>query len=197
MRYLPFFLAASLATTVPNAASAQSWSLPASLSDSNTTITFKVDSTWHLVQGTTSKVTGSVRQQDPADPLSIEVDLTIPVASFDTDWDARDEKLAIVMAAELFANVRFRSTRLSADCHPLKVKNDGRCSGLLQGFLTIRDVTMPVSLPVEIVRSGSSDTITGKLMLQWADYHVEDPSILIAKLDPTVTIAYSTEVPLR
>ncbi len=197
MRYLPFFLAASLAAITPDLASAQSWSLPAQLNDLNTAVSFEVDSTWHLVQGTTSNVTGSVRQQDPADPLSIEVDLTIPVASFDTDWDARDEKLTVVMAAEQFAQVHFRSTRLSADCHPLKVKNDGRCSGFLQGFLTIRDVTLPVSLPVEIVRSGNSDTITGKLTLQWADYHVEDPSILIAKLDPTVTIAYSTEVPLR
>lgn len=197
MRYLPLFLATSLAFVTAGAASAQSWSFPAELNDSNTTVSFEVDSTWHLVQGTTSKVSGTVRQRDPADPLSIEVDLAIPVASFNTNWEARDEKVAVVMAAEQFTQVRFRSTKLSADCHPLKVRNDSHCSGLLQGFLTIRDVTLPVSLSVEIVRSGSSDTITGKLTLQWADYHVEDPSILIAKLDPTVTIAYSTEVPLR
>jgi hypothetical protein len=47
------------------------------------------------------------------------------------------------------------------------------------------------------VREGNRDKISGKLTIAWAEYNVQDPSILIAKLDPSVTIAYSTEVPLR
>ena len=197
MRVSPPLLATLLTALLTSNAAAQSWALPAQLNDSNTHISFVVDSTWHLVEGTTSKIAGTVRQRDSSDPLSIEVDLVLPVASLDTDWDARDEKLAEVMAAEQFSEIRFRSSKLSADCHPLKLKNDRRCTGSLEGALTIRDVTLPVSLPVQIVRSENKDTISGELTLEWADYHVEDPSILIAKLDPTVTIAYSTEIPLR
>lgn len=197
MRGSLYLLIALRTAIISTSAAAQSWVLPAQLNDSNTTVSFEVDSTWHLVEGTTSKISGFVRQRDPTDPLSIEVDLVVPVASFDTDWDARDEKLAFVMAADRFAQVRFRSSKLTANCHPLTIKRDGRCSGSLEGTLTMRDVTLPVSLPVEIMRSGSKDTISGKLTLEWADYHVEDPSILIAKLDSAVTIAYSTEIPLR
>ena len=36
----------------------------------------------------------------------------------------------------------------------------------------------------------------GSLPIQWADFNVEDPSILIAKLDPTVTITYRTVIPI-
>ncbi len=181
----------------PKVVAAEAWSLPSTINDTNTTVTFDVDSTWHAVHGTTSQVTGTIRQRDPADPLSIEVDLTIPVGSFNTNWESRDERLAQVIGADQFKQVRFTSSKLLATCHPLRVQNERHCSGTLAGTLTIRDVTRPIALPVEVVRSQGKDTITGKLAVRWGDYDVEDPSILIARLDPTVTITYSTEVPLR
>jgi hypothetical protein len=61
----------------------------------------------------------------------------------------------------------------------------------------MRDVSKEVELPVEITKEGDFYSIKGTLPLQWADYNIEDPSILIAKLDPTVTISYQTRVPLK
>ena len=197
MRRLFFVLATLVSLGSSSHSFGESWNLPHQINDSNTIVTFEVDSTFHLVQGKTSGITGSVKQGDTSDPLSIEVDLAIPVASFNTDWDSRDEKLATVMAAKEFQTVTFKSSRLAQSCHPLRISHEQRCAGSLEGTLTIRDVTKPVSLPVEIVREGNRDTISGKLTINWAEYNVEDPSILIAKLDPSVTIAYSTEVPLR
>jgi polyisoprenoid-binding protein YceI len=197
MRRLFFVLAILVSLGSSSQSFGQSWKLPHQINDSNTNVTFEVDSTFHLVQGKTSGITGSVKQSDTSDPLSIEVDLAIPVASFDTDWDSRDEKLAHVMAAQEFQTVIFKSSRLSPSCHPLRIAHEQRCTGTLEGTLTIRDVTKPVSLPAEIVREGNRDKISGKLTIAWAEYNVQDPSILIAKLDPSVTIAYSTEVPLR
>ncbi len=193
---LPALFALLLSSAIHNA-QGEAWELPAALHDGNTTVSFEVDSTFHLVRGKTKGISGTIKQANPTDSLSIEVDLAIPVSGFDTDWGSRDEKLRKVMAAEQFAVVRFHSTRLHESCHPLRVKAQRRCTGALDGILTIRDVSKPVSLPVEVIREGARDRISGTIAIQWAEYHVEDPSILIAKLAPTVTIRYATEVPLR
>jgi polyisoprenoid-binding protein YceI len=67
----------------------------------------------------------------------------------------------------------------------------------LTGILTIRDVTKEVTLPVEISKEADSYRIKGTLPLQWADYNIEDPSILIVQLDRTANISYETVVPLK
>ena len=61
----------------------------------------------------------------------------------------------------------------------------------------MRDVTKEVTLPVEITKELDSYRIQGTLPLQWAEYNIEDPSILIAQLDDTVNISYQTIVPLK
>ena len=61
----------------------------------------------------------------------------------------------------------------------------------------MRDVSKEVDLPVEIIKERDFYIIKGALPIQWADYNIEDPSILIAKLDPIVIISYQTKVPLK
>jgi polyisoprenoid-binding protein YceI len=176
---------------------ADTWNLPSPLNDTNTTVSFVVDSTFHTINGTTKNLEGAVSLRDKHDPLSIVVDLKIQVKTFDTDWDSRDEKLQECMASETFPLASFTSRRLSDSCKPVVIDIAGRCSGKLAGTLTMRDVSREVELPVEIIKEEGAYLITGSLPVQWADYNIEDPSILIAKLDPTVTISYQTRVPLK
>ena len=176
---------------------ADTWNLPSPLNDSNTAVSFVVDSTFHTVHGTTKNLEGGISLKDKHDPLSIVVDLKIQVKTFDTDWDSRDEKLQECMASETFPSVSFVSRRLSDSCKPVVIDIAGRCSGTLAGTLTMRDVSREVELPVEIGKEKDSYVIRGSLPVQWADYNIEDPSVLIAKLDPTVTISYQTRVPLK
>ena len=176
---------------------ADTWNLPSPLSDSNTTVSFVVDSTFHTINGTTKDLQGMVSLKDKNDPLSIVVDLKIQVKTFDTDWDSRDEKLQECMASDTFPLASFTSRRLSDSCKPVIIDIAGRCTGTLMGTLTMRDVSKEIELPVEIVKDNGSYLITGVLPVQWADYNIEDPSMLIVKLDPTVTISYQTRVPLK
>ena len=176
---------------------ADTWDLPSPLNDTNTKVSFVVDSTFHTINGTTKNLQGMVSLKDTHDPLSIVVDLKIQVKTFDTDWDSRDEKLQECMASETFPLASFTSRRLSDSCKPVVIDIAGRCSGKLTGTLTMRDVTREVELPVEIVKENNSYLISGLLPVQWADYNIEDPSILIARLDPTVNISYQTRVPLK
>jgi polyisoprenoid-binding protein YceI len=182
---------------LPASANCETWGLPADISHTNTSLTFTVDSTWHTVEGVVPQVTGNVVLQDPADPLSIVTTIKIPVRPWTTDMESRDERLREVMAVERFPEVVFVSTRLSPECHPDQVREAGSCKGTLTGALTIRDVTKEVALPVEISRSERGYDISGRLALRWEEYHVEDPSILIAKIDPVVTIALKTFIPRR
>lgn len=194
-RFLVAF--ALLCVVTLDTAHSETWNLPTELHDSNTTVTFVVDSTWHTVHGTTKNIGGQVYLRDPKDPLSVVVDLRVPVTLFDTDSDLRDDRLREVMASQAFPEVRFVSTRLSPECEPSIVTKDGSCRGVLSGKLTIRDVTKEVSLPLLIRDTANGYRMEGTLAIRWADFHVEDPSILIAKLDPVVTISYHTIIPKR
>lgn len=178
-------------------ANADTWKLPSPLDDSNTKVSFMVESTWQTVNGTTKNLNGSVVLRDKNDPLSIVVDLKIQVKTFDTDWDSRDEKLQECMASDVYPVASFISTRLSDSCKPALLDIAGRCSGTLTGTLTMRDVSKEVALPVSITKEADRYVISGAIPVRWAEYNIEDPSILIAKLDPVVTISYETKVPLK
>lgn len=186
-----------LITTIllPNAAFAQAWALPTLISDTNTKISFAVASTWHTIQGNTSQLTGTISQSIASDPLTVVVNLSIPVNSFDTQGKSRDERLQEVMNSREYPVVRFASSRLSPSCHPLRVVQNKSCDGNLEGTLTIRDVSRPVSLPIHIQLKDTHYDIHGSFSINWADYHVEDPSILIAKLAPSVSIDYRIRIP--
>ena len=176
---------------------ADTWNLPSPIHDSNTSVSFVLDSTWRTINGTTKDLVGSITLKDKKDPLSIVVDLTIKVQTINTDWDGRDETLQECMASDQYPTVSFTSQRLSDNCKPSVIDISSRCSGNLTGILTMRDVTKEVTLPVEITKELDFYRIQGTLPLQWAEYNIEDPSILIAQLDDTVNISYQTIVPLK
>lgn len=167
------------------------WFLPTALSDQNTKVTFEVDSTWHLVKGETTGLRGNAKLQDQTDPNSIVVQLKVPVVNFDTDNGMRDERMREVMAEESYKYVSFESEGKKGECTPALVLRDGTCEDVLSGKLTIRSKTSPVEIPIVISSSGENGfVVKGKLPISWAEYGVEDPSILIARLDPIVTVLF-------
>lgn len=170
------------------------WKLPLDLNDENTSVRFDVDTTWHMVTGHISGTTGTVGLQDPGDISSIVADIHFPVKKFDTGWGMRDSSLYDHMAAEKFPEVRIQTSALKGNCTP-ELASAGGCSGMLEGQLTIRDVSKNVSLPVKITKKGSNYLVSGKYTLRWAEYNVEDPSIMVASVKPEVTISYSVTVP--
>mgnify|MGYP006275202623 CR=1 FL=1 len=180
-----------------NTARSETWDVPTDLNDKNTSVMFSVDSTWHTVRGTTKNISGSVRLDDSKDRLSVVVDLRVPVKFFDTDSELRDDRLREVMAAEAFPDVHFVSQRLSEECEPAVIATKGSCQGTLSGMLTIRDVTKKVSLPISIQDTPLGYRVAGAFTTRWKDFHVEDPSILVARLDPLVTISYQTMIPKK
>jgi polyisoprenoid-binding protein YceI len=90
-------------------------------------------------EGRFHNVTGSLRYD--AAGRSGAIDLAIPVSSVATGWDSRDEFLrgASMFDAAHFPRMKFVSRRFEFE--------DGRLARV-QGDLTLRDVTRPVTLAV-------------------------------------------------
>lgn len=196
MKFLPCFIC--LLTLFPvhqsladSLSGVSSWFLPQALSDQNTKIRFEVDSTWHLVNGTTSDVSGTIELAEKGNPSSVRASLQLPVAKLSTDSESRDERMREVMFESEHPFVKFEGKSLSGGCTPALVLRDGSCSDTLRGELSIVAETRSVEIPITISSSiPEGFLVRGKLPFKWADYGVEDPSILIARLDPVATVFF-------
>jgi len=178
----------------PAMALAAEWNLPVTVSDANARVGFEVDSTWQLIQGKTKGIRGSIALSDPTDPQSIQAKLEIPVGNFDTGNTRRDRELLEVMSAEQFPLVELTSSKLQG-CLPAELLVRQQCRATLIGTIKIRDLTKPVELPLEISLQGTTAQAEGNFNLNWPDFGVSDPSILVAKLDKTVTVHYEILIP--
>ena len=173
------------------------WSLPASVSDENTKVTFKVDTTWHWVHGKTKGLTGQVTLSDKADPLSIVSEIHIPASTIDTGWGMRNSSLYEHMGTKSYPEILWKSTKLEGDCTPTKLAAEKICKGELLGSLTIRDVTLEEKLPVTIELKDDTFHVGGAITFAWAKFNVEDPSMLGASVQPNVTVEYKIAIPAR
>lgn len=199
MKYTSFVKVVLVSALFPALLFAESkvsnWNLPVELNDQNTTVKFEVDSTWHKVHGKTSGVHGSATLKKQDDPSSVAVQISIPVAQFDTDSSKRDKELREVMFASEYTEVKFVSTSLGKKCTPGIVLRDSSCEDLLKGKLTIVNTTSDVEIPVTVtVDKDKNFTVSGEFSIRWAEYGVEDPSILIAKVDPVATISFEVQL---
>ena len=166
------------------------YAAPLELTSQNTDVHFEVDSTWHLVKGKASKISGAVYRDSSSE---IQGEVRIPVASLTTDSAMRDRKMLVVMGAPTFSEIVFRVTALEGLTAAV-VNGYGPLQ--IHGNLSIREITKPVILSGTLATqpNGALD-VNGTTTISWADYGVEDPSIFIAKLSPTVNISFTLHLP--
>lgn len=171
------------------------WKLPVEVSDRNTKVQFDVDTTWHVVTGKTSNLTGRVFLADPQDPMSVQAEIHFPVKQFDTGWGARNDSLYDHMAADKFTEVVYRVTKLQPTCRLEELQRTGECQTLLNGTLSIRDITREATIPAIIKKTNAGYEVSGDFTFRWDAFNVEDPSIIVAKVKPEVKVSYTIELP--
>jgi flavin-dependent dehydrogenase/polyisoprenoid-binding protein YceI len=194
---ITLFFSLHIAAEESQAVSAKnSWGLPITLSDKNAKINFEVDSTWHLVKGTTKNISGSVANDSDGNGKAnqLKISVLIPVKDFDTDSSMRDDKMRTVMNAEKFPNVKFEANTELKTCTAEITARQSSCEETISGNLTIKDKTLPIKLPIKFSYKDERFEISAKTSLDWSDFGVEDPSILIAKLDKIVNIYIKIEL---
>ncbi|MCB0322812.1 MAG: YceI family protein [Bdellovibrionales bacterium] len=190
-RYLLF---PCLLLTATSAGAEDAWHLPLKLTDENTHIEFNVDTTWHVVTGVVHGVSGSAQLSNPNDAGSVAAEIHVPVTQIDTGWGMRNDSLYEHMAAPKFPEIVFTATSLAGGCTPEALEK-APCHGTLHGRLHIRDVEHEIDLPLDLKKEGDHIVASGEYKLEWASYHVDDPSIVMAKVEPVVAVTYRVELP--
>ena len=184
MNFVPLIFAAILSQL----------SQPVMLNSSNTDVSFAVDSTWHTIRGAVGNVEGKLWLEEPDNFRSARVRVAIPVRSFDTDNSRRDSRMREVMAEPQFPEVVFEGG-YAGECDFAALAPGAECSAVLKGALTIRGVQKPSTVRLRISRAEHELVFQGAADLDWRDFQVEDPSILVAKLDPTVHVVINVRLP--
>jgi polyisoprenoid-binding protein YceI len=113
---------------------------------------FSVRHLFGMVPGRFTQVAGTV-EYDAAKPELSNVSLTIQAASISTDNDKRDAHLrsADFLDATTYPTIAFKSTKIAP--------GEGKDHYLVTGDLTLRGVTKPVTIAVEML--GFGDTPMG------------------------------------
>jgi hypothetical protein len=171
------------------------WQLPQKLSDANTSVCFQVDSTWHLVQGTTAGIEGNAWLAEPTDDLSVRATINFPVARFSTGGGMRDERMREVMDEGHSHYVTLAVDSLSPQCSAQEFNRTHECVVEARSRLSIRGNERPMILNGTLRDTHEAIEFFGKVDFSWVDFGVEDPSILVAKLEPVMSVEYSVRLP--
>jgi hypothetical protein len=173
------------------------WSLPLVLSDDNTKVSFELSSTWHDLHGSSSRITGRVWLDNEQDSLSIRAIINFPVSQLSTGGEMRDERMFEVMDSDHHHFVTVAIDSILPQCQAKGFALGESCSVVLSARLSIRGNERALSLPGIMSRDNDSAKLSGSVKFSWVDFGVEDPSILVAKLDPEMQVSYSVTVPLK
>jgi polyisoprenoid-binding protein YceI len=152
---------------------------PLVLGSPESTVTFSVGSSLDTVDGRARELTGTF------DPTTRSGTLTVAVPTLTTGLGPRDARLlATCLEAARFPTITFLLD------HVEDLATSGAGDATLTGRLTIRDVTRSTEVPTHFSWEGTNLHLTGRVDLHWADFGVPDPSVLVATVTPTVTVAF-------
>jgi len=197
MLIIPVFGADSTPHKASSVRDEWGWSLPQTLSDNNTRVSFDLSSTWHNLHGTSSRLSGNVWLENRDDPLSIRATINFPVAHLSTGGELRDARMLEVMDSEHHHFVTLAIDSIVPQCDVKDFILRESCSVVLTARLSIRGTERTLSLPGTLSREETSVELNGSVRFSWLDFGVEDPSIIVAKLHPEMQVSYSVTLPSK
>ncbi len=138
------------------------------------------------VVGSTGEVSGSATVD--ADKLTA-ADVTVQVASIATDNSRRDGQFrGMVMNTDEFPTATFT---LDSPVDLAGVPTDGSTTNVTaNGTLTLKGVTRPVTVDVEVLRSGTDLIASGSIPVTWTDFGVTPPSLGFVTVDGAGTVDF-------
>ncbi|WP_026877900.1 YceI family protein [Jiangella gansuensis] len=138
----------------------------------------------NTVVGRTSEVTGQVAV---ADGSATEAEVTVDMASITTDSDARDGQFSgPIMQTDEFPTSTFTLT----EPVPLDELGDGPVSLTATGELTVRDVTRPVEVQLDLQVSGDDVQVAGSAEITFADFEVDPPNLGFVRVEDQGTVEF-------
>lgn len=155
-------------------------------------ILFYLGATMHTVHGSTRRVHGEVVVESASErSLAVSGVVRIEAADLQTgnarrDRTMREHSLAVARHPEIV----FQPRRLTPQ--------RGASAFDLAGDLTIRGVTRPAVVSVEIEPRGDRLEVRGGTDVRWSEFQVPDPSFLFVSIDEIARVRFEIElVPIR
>ncbi|MGW6376575.1 YceI family protein [Rhodococcus sp. NPDC055112] len=138
------------------------------------------------VVGTTGEVSGSATVE--ADKLTAG-EITVQVASIATDDPRRDGQFdGNVMSTSQFPTATFV---VDGPVDLSGLPSDGTTGTVTAtGTLTIKGVARPVTVDVEVLRSGDALVASGSIPVTWTDFGVQPPSLGFVTVDESGTVDF-------
>ncbi|MFD1812001.1 YceI family protein [Rhodococcus gannanensis] len=138
------------------------------------------------VVGTTGDVDGAATVQDGKLTAG---EVTVQVATIKTDNGRRDGQFTgNVMNTAEFPTATFT---IDTPVDLSAVPTDGTTGTVTAtGTLTLKGASQPVTVDVEVLRSGSDLIASGAIPVTWTDYGVTPPSLGFVTVDPTGTVDF-------
>lgn len=124
---------------------------------------------------------------DPDNGLGL---LSIAVAGLSTQLGPRDSRMQqYAFDVQNFPALTFAVRRVTGSLDALRARAGGGTLDL-EGTLTMRDVSRPLTVGATFAWEGDALRLRGELPLSWRDWNVPDPSVVLSTLDPGVTVNF-------
>ncbi len=110
--------------------------------------------------------------------------LVVDPASLSTSLGPRDQRM-LVYALEVPTQPELRFDVTRAWPHEAA---EGQWS--LSGTLKLHGVALPLVVPVTVSHEGTAVRVQGEMQLTLSDFAIPDPSVVLARFAPTVTVTF-------
>ena len=160
-------------------------------------INFDISTNIHPVKAVAEKFKGymNIKSADEKNIDSVEGLLEIDATSIITHIALCDTRMQKeTLSTDKYPKISFKVNKVILVSN--KIETDNTIFIKLVGPLSIRDVSKKVEIPVKvtILPDKSSAMVEGKYNLNFSDFNVPDPSVLIAKVEPILSLSFKLKV---
>lgn len=124
---------------------------------------------------------------DPDTGLGV---LSVAVAGLSTQLGPRDSRMQqYAFDVQSFPALTFTVRRVAGSLDALRSRAGGGMLDL-EGTLTIRDVSRPLTVGASFAWEGDALRLRGEVPLSWPEWSVPDPSVVLSTLHADVTVNF-------
>lgn len=157
----------------------------------NGSISFHNKASLHEFEGKAKSFSGNL------DTVAGTGSMTIQATSLTTSLGPRDTKMhSFCLESDSYTTITFDVSSVGGDTAGLQ-SGEGSGTITLNGTLNIRDVGQSVAITTKYDHADGALRLSGSHAMQWTDYSVPDPSIIISKLYPDMTVRFNLNLQAR
>jgi polyisoprenoid-binding protein YceI len=171
------------------------WALPAwtqtalVVDPEQSELSYTGEALFHDWTGTSRVVGGRLVVDWDSLPSLVSLELSAPVASFDSGNGLRDGKMREVTRADRYPTVRFVADEAALLLWRSRYP-ESRGTWRLQGTLTFAGQSRPLTSDAAVTWDGTTLTASGSFDLNLDAYRVDRPSLLGQAIDETIRVRY-------